>query len=108
MEKTARQILEEYLEENGIEIPIDGSVREFCRDLAADHEQTANAFRHAYYKIVDEKEQARSEPDPAPPPSHAQGLKQLDRSYFYNDLNDLYIVFLPDLGTVQIEGEAVR
>lgn len=58
MTKTARQIIEEHAKANDLDLPIAGSVRAFCRDLAADHEQTANAFRHAYYEIIDELERA--------------------------------------------------
>jgi len=110
MSRTAREILEQHIEENGISIPISGSIRAFCRDLAADHEQTANAFRHMYYSMIEEKEQAEEEEEEIaePPPMSAQGLRRLDRDYFYNDLNDLYMIFLPDLGTVQVEGEAIR
>lgn len=56
MSRTARQILEAYIRDNDIALPIEGSVRAFCRALAADHPQTASAFRHAYADMMDDRE----------------------------------------------------
>lgn len=118
MKKSTRQIIEEYLEENDLSLPIEGSVRSFCRDLASDHEYTANAFRHTYYRMLDDLN-AESESDDAPPeiappqteepPTAPLGVSDLERDYFYNELADLYLVWLPHRPRVlQVEGEVVR
>ena len=115
MSSSTRQVINDYLSEHDLELPIAGSVREFCRDLASDHEFTANAFRHMYYRMLDEiEEEDKEEPKATPevdeePPSNPLGVSTLERDYFYNEINDLYLVWLPHRPkTLQVEGDTVR
>ena len=63
MAESTRQVITEYLDAHDLSLPISGSVREFCRDLASDHEYTAASFRKMYYTMLDEKEEQKAQPE---------------------------------------------
>lgn len=85
--------------------------------MAADAPFSANGIRNCYYQILDdlEDEDDESPPDKAKgmksdsPPDSPVGVSALERDYFHNQLNDLYIVWLPHRQKpLQVEGETVR
>ena len=109
-----KQIILDYIEDHDLDLPFDG-VRATCREIAAECDHSASTISRTYYRMLDQKDQGRSgdrdrapEPDEEPPDSPL-GVSSLERDYFYNELNDLYLVWLPHRPkTLQVEGEIVR
>jgi len=104
MSSSTRQVINEYLSEHDLDLPISGSVREFCRDLASDHEFTANAFRHMYYKMLDEIEEEDKEEPEAVQPKIKKRQKEVlgvddDADYFSRDDEDEIYIFCIDCVT---------
>jgi hypothetical protein len=122
-EKSAVEVLREYFTAHNIQLPLsdDVSITELTEEIAKNVTHAATTLRRAYYKLLvaegitndEEPEQQPEEPggatvDGEEPPNEPQGVVELKRDYFYNELDDVYVVYLSHIGWLPVQGETIR